>query len=220
MKQFGFSLLVFLMLSFVPVARAQLSGDIGLGFGSYGNSATGTGIDNGNSSNAFGTCLTGSGDPFCQATPSLGRLFMSVGGDAMLLKHYGFGGEISFQPTKGDYGPLDYRQLFYDFDAIAEPLSVKHASLRLLAGVGGARTSFSFSQSSCVGTAVCTTQATSVGNANHFQMHLGAGVQLLLTNHIFIRPQFDFRYVPGFTDQFGRNTVPGATVWVGYNFGE
>jgi hypothetical protein len=42
-----------------------------------------------------------------------------------------------------------------------------------------------------------------VGTANHFQVHTGAGVSLFITDHVFIRPQFDVHYVPGFTGQFG-----------------
>jgi hypothetical protein len=40
-----------------------------------------------------------------------------------------------------------------------------------------------------------------------------------LTDHVFIRPQLDLRYVPNFF-QFGKNFVPGATVWVGYSLGD
>jgi hypothetical protein len=51
-------------------------------------------------------------------------------------------------------------------------------------------------------------------------VHVGAGVQFYVKPHIFIRPQLDFREVPGFTNQFGSNQVIGGTIWVGYNFGE
>ena len=60
---------------------------------------------------------------------------------------------------------------------------------------------------------------TPFGNANHFQVHLGAGLQVAITEHIFVRPQFDYRYVPGLTDQFGSNNVPAFTVWLGYHWG-
>ena len=89
-----------------------------------------------------------------------------------------------------------------------------------MGGIGDARTSFSFTQSGCVGTAVCTSQTEPVGAANHFDVHVGVGVQIFLTSHIFIRPQFDYHYVPGLTNQFSSNSVPGGTIWVGYNFGE
>jgi hypothetical protein len=69
--------------------------------------------------------------------------------------------------------------------------------LQLQGGVGGARTGFTVSQTSCV----------------------GAGVSFFVTEHVFIRPQFDLHYVPGLTDVFGSNIVPEGTVWLGYSFG-
>jgi hypothetical protein len=46
------------------------------------------------------------------------------------------------------------------------------------------------------------------------------GVQIFLTEHIFIKPEFDLHYVPGLTNQFGSDAVPEGMLWVGYNFGE
>jgi hypothetical protein len=51
-------------------------------------------------------------------------------------------------------------------------------------------------------------------------VNVGVGVQLYLTDHIFVRPEFDYHYVPGLTNQFGSNSVPEALLWVGYSFGE
>jgi hypothetical protein len=151
---------------------------------------------------------------------------MSIGGDAILWKNLGFGMEVSFQPAKSQfinfpgYGPLDYRQTFYDFNGVYEPVHSKRVSLQLQGGVGGAKTGFSITQSSCVGSA-CVSQAQPVVNSNHFQIHAGVGVSLFVTEHIFIRPQFDIHYVPNLTGQpgFGSDLVTAGTVWVGYNFG-
>ncbi len=149
----------------------------------------------------------------------MGNLFMGLGADVMLQKHYGVGFEANFQPARQDYGPLQYRETFYDFNGIYAPVNEKHVMLKLEGGIGGARTSFSINQSGCVGTAVCTNQTVPVGNANHFQLHAGVGVQLFVTEHLFVRPQFDFRYVPSLTDQFGSTNVTEGTIWFGYNFG-
>lgn len=205
-----------LLLSCAPLARAQGSFDVAMGFGTQRDKATGLGID----TNTFRTCTPSSTSTTCEATPGLGNLFMGFQGDAMLNKHFGFGGELNFQPTKGNYGPLQYRQMFYDFDGLYAPINNKKGQLRIEGGIGGAHTGFSYLQTSCVGTAVCSSYAQSVGTSNHFQVHVGAGVQIYVKDHFFVRPQFDFREVPGFTDQFGTNHVYGFTVWVGYNFGE
>jgi hypothetical protein len=71
-----------------------------------------------------------------------------------------------------------------------------------------------------VGTAVCQNQTQSFGNASHFQVHAGVGVQIYLKEHLFIRPQFDLHYVPNFTDQFGSAVAPGAMIWIGYSMGD
>jgi hypothetical protein len=210
---------LFLLALCLPFAGAQNAFDINLGFGSYTDSSTGAGLDNASSLNAFGTCTPGSGDSFCQGTPHLGGFFLGFGGDVMFTKHFGAGFQANLQPSKDNYGPLDYRQTFYDVNGIYAPINHKRVVLQLEGGIGGAKTSFSFNQSECIGTAVCTTQAEPVGNTNHFLVHAGVGVQLFLTQHIFVRPEFDYYYIPNFTDQFGSNSVPGGSVWVGYNFG-
>jgi len=91
--------------------------------------------------------------------------------------------------------------------------------VRLQGGIGFARTGFSFNANSCVGSVVCTNETEPVGTANHFQVHFAAGVQIFVTEHIFVRPEFDFHYVPGLDNQFGSNAVPAGMVWVGYNLG-
>jgi opacity protein-like surface antigen len=202
------------------LVNAQTSFDVNLGFGSAWDSANGGGIDNAASLNAFGSCSLGTGDANCQSLPKLNGFFLGFGGDLMLYKHLGVGFEASLQPSRENYGPLDSRQTFYDVNAIYAPIATKRASLLLEGGVGGARTSFSLTQSGCVGTAVCTTSTEPVGAANHFQVHVGVGVQIFLTQHIFVKPEFDLHYVPGLTNQFGSDAVPEGMLWVGYNFGE
>jgi opacity protein-like surface antigen len=209
------------LLFCVPLAHAQSAIDFNVNFGSAFDSSSNSGIDNANSlSNAFGGCALNSGDPFCEKTPSLSGFMLGFGGDIMFKEHFGFGAEVNFQPATSSYGPLNYRQTFYDFNGIYEPIIKKRVIVQLQAGVGGAKTSFGFSQSSCVGTnVVCSNQNEAVGSATHFQVHLGAGVQIAITEHLFLRPEFDVHYVPNLTNQFGSDWVPEATIAVGYHFG-
>lgn len=213
-----YSYLPFAILLFcTPLARAQGSFDVAMGFGTARAKANAFGIDTTN----FGSCVVTPTSTTCEATPALGRLFMGFQGDAMVNKHLGFGAGLNFQPTKGNYGPLLYRQLFYDFDGLYTPVNNKKVQLRLEGGIGGGHSAFSYQQTACIGTAVCTTQSASVGSSNHLQVHVGAGVQIYVKDHFFVRPEFDFREVPGFANhQFGTNQVYGFTVWAGYNFGE
>ena len=220
MKQIRAFLPLILLLGWVPLLHAQGSFDLALGFGSARDKATGSGIENASSLSPFASCTPLSSATSCEPTPAMGSLFMGFEGDGMLDKHIGIVGALNFQPSKGIYGPLQYRQLFYDFNGLYAPINRKRLQLRLEGGIGGAHSGFSYLQTSCVGTAVCTTQTTSVGSSGHFQVHVGAGVQVYVKQHFFVRPQFDFRQVPGLTNQFGSDHVLGGTVWVGYNFGE
>lgn len=194
-------------------ANAQSAVEVNLGFGTAHDKAAGVGID----STTGVPCTTGT---TCQLTPSLSGFFMGFGGAVMLNKHLGFGGEASFQPARQDYSVLQLRQIFYDVDALYAPVNQKKVMLRFLGGIGAAKSSFSLTQSSCVGTAVCNTFTQPFGSSNHFQIHAGVGVQAYLTEHVFIRPQFDLHYVPNFTDQFGSTAVPGFMVWIGYSLGD
>jgi opacity protein-like surface antigen len=202
------------------LAHAQAALDVNVGFGTAHDSASGAGLDSPASLNAFGSCTPGSADTLCEATPGLNGFFLGLGADIMLFKHFGVGADFNVQPTRSGYGPLQSRQSFFDADAIYAPVTSKRAELRLLGGIGVARTSFALQESQCVGTAVCSTATEPIGNATHFQLHAGVGVQIYLTSHIFIRPQFDMHYVPNLTQQFGSNFVPEGTIWLGYNFGE
>jgi hypothetical protein len=113
---------------------------------------------------------------------------------------------------------LQSRTTFYDVDAIVQPLKSKRASLEFLGGLGGVN--LKFYASGTTTDAVLGTQSFSqtYGSSNHFQVHGGAGVNIFLTDSIFIRPQFDLHYVPNLT-QFGRNAVTQESVWVGYRWG-
>ena len=201
------------LLFCIPFAYGQSALDVNLGFGTAHDKAAGGGID----SATGATCTTGT---TCLQTPALSGFFMGFGGTIMFTKHMGIGGEATLQPSKQDYAGFQTRQIFYDVDAVYAPVNEKKFMLRLAGGVGGARTSFSFKQTSCVGTAVCQNQTVPVGNSSHFQVHAGVGVQIYLKEHIFLRPQFDLHYVPNFTDQWGSNVAPGFTVWLGYSMGD
>ena len=221
MKRIRYTLsLLPLLLVVAPFAQAQSSFDVNLGFGSAHDKASGAGIDNGNSqTNPFGFCTPNSGDPNCQATPALSGFFMGFGGSIMLQKHYGAGMEFTITPARQDYASLQYRQLFYDFNGIYAPINQKKVQLQLQGGIGGARTSFALTQSGCVGPA-CSSFTQPIGNNSHFQLHVGVGIQIFVTEHVFIRPQFDYHYVPNLTNEFGSTSVPQGMIWIGYSFGD
>jgi hypothetical protein len=210
---------VSLLILCAPFAGAQTGADLAIGFGTAHVSANSGGIDNLNSTNALGACTPNTGDPDCQSLPSLSGLFMGFQGNLMLNKRYGFGGEANFQPSRENYGPLQSRQIFYDFNGVYAPINEKSFAVTLQGGIGGARTSFILPTTACVGTVACTSQNEPLINASHFQVHVGVGVSIYVKGNFFIRPQFDFHFVPGLNNQFSSNAVPEGTVWVGYAFG-
>jgi opacity protein-like surface antigen len=211
---FLFSLL--LMLFCIPALAARGSATVGLGFGTNHVIASGLGINSYTGSGCVPGEATSVGT--CDATPGLNGFNMGVSGDGMPWEHFGIGFEIVFLPAKGTWGPLEFRQTFYDFNGIYEPFTKGRTSLKLLGGIGGSRTSSSFKSQTCVGS-FCSSESIAWATENHFQLHAGAGVEIYVTDHVFVRPQYDFRYVTNFTELFGRKTVQGGMIWIGFGTG-
>lgn len=209
----------------IPFASAQSTFDVNMGFGALSDSKSTTGID----STTLLNCPVG-GSTTCVQTPGLSGFTMGFGGNLMLWKHFGAGAEVSFQPGKQDYLSLptagtgltsdviQSRMTFFDVNGIAVPVRTKKASLQFTGGIGVANLRFYENASSSNALTGSQNFSQFAGSSNHFDIHGGAGVQVYLTDHVFVRPQFDLHYVHNLS-QFGRSTVLEGTVWVGYSFG-
>jgi len=220
--------LLFVLLCCVSVASAQAQFDLGIGFGGIHASAASGQVDQ-----ALQTC-TGSSDlyPPCVSTSSLSGFMMGFTGDLMLKKQFGVGAEVAFQPSQSQYVNLNgsaasqgltslsinSRMTLFDFNGIYQPISTKKAQLKLQVGVGDANLKFyeSGSSSSVLGN---SSSSGYIQSANHFNLHAGVSVDIFVTDHIFIRPQFDLHYVPNL-QQFGTSAVVDGMVWVGYSWGD
>jgi hypothetical protein len=214
-----------LLLLFMPFANAQSSVDVGIGFGAAQAPKANQGLD----TTTLLNCTLGT--PGCAQTPSLNAFMMGFSGDLMLWKHFGVGADVTFEPTKSDYVTLpaqgtgltslsiQSRTTLYDFKGILQPVKTKRASIKLYGGIGGAN--IKFYESGTSNTALTGSQSFSqfFGSSNHFQVVGGVGVQLYVTEHVFIRPQFDAHYVHNL-NQFGRNLITEETVWIGYSLGQ
>jgi hypothetical protein len=216
--------LLFVAFFCILSANAQSGFDMNVGFGAQENKSLGP-VD----INTLLPCT--SVGSTCANTPSLNSFFLGFGGNLMLWPKAGVGAEVSVQPGRKDYlvfqqqgqGQYGYtlqsRVTFYDINGILQPITSKRASLHLEGGIGGANVKFyeKLSSSSAV---LGNSQSTQFfGSSNHFQVHGGVGVQVYLTDHVFLRPQFDIRWVHNFS-QFGRDSVFGGMVWLGYSFGD
>jgi hypothetical protein len=218
--------LVFLVFAGLQLASAQSTFDIAIGGGTSFDKTLGA-VDINDP--FLGTCAPGSSST-CTPTPDLKGFFLGFNGNVMLWKHFGLGMGVQFQPGKQDYlvfsqavgaqfgDKFQTRTTFYDFNAIFEPISAKRAAFQLIGGIGGANIKFyeKQSSSSILGNSNFTQF---VSSANHFQVHGGVGIPLFATEHVFIKPEVDLRYVTNF-EQFKRNFVPSVMVWVGYSFGD
>ena len=218
--------LVTVLLFCMPFVHAQSGFDIAVGFGAVQDKAASLQVDQN-----LQACTANTTAPPCVSTPSLNSFMMGVSGDLMLWKKFGVGGEVNFQPGKQDYINLNSsaasnglntlaiqsRMTLYDVNGIFQPVKTKKAGVKLSGGIGAANLKFyqTGSSSSVLGSQNFTQYFQS---SNHFQVHGGIGVQIYLTDHMFLRPQFDVHYVHNLSE-FGRNVVTEETVWLGYTFG-
>lgn len=212
--------------SCVPFAAAQSTFDVSVGFGAVQDKAATVGLDN----TTLNNCTLGSSTT-CTSTPALSGFILGFNGNLMLWKHFGAGVEYVLQPGKQNYlalpvvagqgltsDEIQSRTTFYDFNGIVQPYKSKKASIDIAGGIGGANIKFYENQSAS--TSLLGNQSFNqfAGSSNHFQIHAGAGVQIYLTDKLFIRPQFDIHYVPNL-NQWGSKIVTQEMVWIGYSFG-
>lgn len=223
--------LLFVLPCCISLASAQSAFDLNIGFGAIHDSASSTQVDQN-----MNPCTTAGGyvpvTP-CVSTSSLSGLLMGFGGDLMLKKKLGVGMEVAFQPGKQTYIPnlstlaaeedvntftIQSRMTLYDFNGIFQPISNKKVDVKIQGGIGGANLKFyeNVSSSSVLGNANESQYAQS---ANHLNVHGGVGVDVFVTDHIFVRPEVNIHYVPNLT-QYGSNMVITGMVWVGYSWGD
>lgn len=197
-------LVVMVLFGSVHLAKAQ-NASVYFGLGTAIDSSTGKSID------TFDT-----GNPL--ATPRMGGLFESFGGDVMLKPNLGVDFNLALR-SQTNYAGLNYRPMFYDFNAIYTPLPSNGTIVpELQAGLGGVNMRFYLNQNSCDAFGGCQGSNLYVESSNHFQVHLGGGVNFYVKGGIFIRPQIDVHWVNNFF-QFGSNWVPEYSAAIGYTFG-
>ena len=94
--------LLFVLLCCIPFASAQSAFDLNMGFGFIHDKASSTQVDQN-----LNTCTTGDLYPPCVSTPALSGFVLGFGGDLMLWKKFGIGGEVALQPGKQTYVNLN-----------------------------------------------------------------------------------------------------------------
>ena len=209
------------LLGSVNRAGAQrVSAYFGLG-SAFNSAATAPGCPSGQITDPFAAFQPGP----CVPVSDMGGVFGVFGADFMIKPHLGFNGEYSFRFAQSHYfdtdstsppTPINIRPNFYDFNAVYQPTAGDRQVVPVLeGGIGGAKLSYYANPGA--GTIFSGSQF--VANSNHFQVHGAVGVKLYVKGDMFIKPQFDIRWVHNLTDQYGRNYVPEFTISVGYTFG-
>ena len=218
--------LIFAGAMCISVASAQSSFDLNMGFGAVQDKAS-SGID----SNTLLSC-TPSTDATCTVPSSLNGFMLGFGGNLMLWKHFGVGADVSFQPNKPNYVTLQQqvasqgvsglaiqsRTTLYNFDGIYQPYHSKKFNFRINGGIGGDNLKFYVNQSSTTALTGSQNYSQYFGSSNHFQVHGGVSAQIFLTDHWFIRPEFQIYDVHNLY-QYGSNALKQEMVWIGYSFG-
>lgn len=207
--------LVAALCAFTGIASAQAGVEAYFGVGTATDSSNNTSID------TFNTGNTGPvNTPGYYNTPKLTGTFGKAGGQVMFSPHFGAGADIDFRFSQADYAGLNYRPTFYDFYGVYQPFTKAHRVVpQFFGGLGAVNISYTYPQSYCDAFAGCSSSNSYVESSKHFQVRMGAAVELYATSHVFIKPEVDVHYVDNFF-QFGSNWVPEYSVSVGYHFGE
>lgn len=219
------------LLFCLPRVHAQAGVDVAIGFGWAGTSASGQGLDGDPTGINFLLPCTTATSATCVNTQKLSSFMLGGQANFMLWRRLGLGFEGSIAPAKSNYVTfpqatvnaggfnLQSRVAFYDFNGIVQPIKNKKTALQISGGIGGMNLKFYASgttQNSVIGNQNFSQY---YGSSNHFQVHGGLGVSVYVTDHFFIRPEFDIHWVNNLT-QYGNSVVPQAMVWVGYTLGQ
>jgi hypothetical protein len=152
------------------------------------------------------------------SAPHMGGVFGTIGGGLMLTPTYGFGAQVAFRFTKGEYAIYGYRPIFYDFNGIYTPRIGKIVLPEFQAGFGGVNLRFYDASNPYLDNNTGKV-STFAGSANHFQLHASAGLRFKFKSHVWLRPQVDYHWVNNF-EQFGSNNVLGYSLAIGFSAGE
>jgi hypothetical protein len=202
----GFAAAFFSLLAFTFGARAQsVSGYFAAGTATDSSAGEVNTLNN-------GTLLEG---------PKMGGFFETVGGDFLFFHNLGVGAEAIFRKDDGPYAGLLYRTKFFDINADYRPRTFAHRfTPEFQLGAGRANISLYDSLGACYklpeGCAGPNAEVISVGT---FQAHGAAGLRIAVFKGIFIRPQFDLRWVQNnFSHYFGSSWVYEYSVGIGYTY--
>ena len=129
-----------------------------------------------------------------ESAPSLtGGAFPGFSGDVLFCHNLGFGAEVFWRAGSsscpesicGFESGINYRPVFYNFNAVYSPKLASHAYLELVGGIGALDTHYSacnLSGASCGGSQL-------LASSNHFDVDLGGGIKLYVHARVLRPPR-------------------------------
>ena len=123
-----------------------------------------------------------------QNIPRLGGGVFPSAGVNLFLGAVGVGAEAAFRSTNNSTG---FRPVYYDVNLLLDPFHVSRSiSPEFMIGAGAQHIGDYGAAASCGGLSNCVNYA-----SNHLALHLGVGVKVYLTEHIFLRPEAHFYFI-------------------------
>jgi len=158
-----------------------------------------------------------------ETAPSLSSgVFPGFSGDILFYHGLGFGAEVFWRAGQsscpdsicGAGSGINYRPVFYNFNAVYSPKLASHVYLELVGGVGALDTHYSactLSGASCGGSQL-------ISSSNHFDVDFGGGIKLYpFHGGFFIRPEARFYWINNDTD-YSSNHGARVGASIGYTF--
>lgn len=202
----GLAVVLFALLACACVARAQ-NGSV------YFSGGTATAPSAGQ--------VNTLGNGTLYQAPTMGGFFATVGGDFLFFHSdkIGVGAEYSFRKDKGPYAGLLYQPRFFDVNAVYQPLTFDHRfTPEFQLGAGKGFLGIYNTLASCYKLPQgCAGPNAEIISVSPIQAHFSAGLRVYVWRGIFVRPQFDLRWVQNdFSYYFGSSWVKQYSFAVGY----
>lgn len=147
-----------------------------------------------------------------------GGAYPGFSGDVLFWHNVGVGAEVFWRASQasGNYANVygvNYRPVFYDFNAVYSPKLAKHTYLELVGGIGAMSTHF-YVCDSCQQFG----GSSEVASSRHFDVDLGGGIKFYPKGGFFIRPEARYYWINNDTN-FAGSYASRVGVSIGYTFG-
>jgi len=144
-----------------------------------------------------------------------GGTYPGFSGDVLFWHNLGIGGEIFWRATQADSYQqtpgLNFRPVFFDFDAVYSPKLATHTYLDLDGGIGAISNRFY-----CSGCG--NGYNTNYTSDKHFMVDVGGGIKFYVKGGFFVRPEARLYYATN-NNLFSSGRFARAGLSIGYTLG-